>query len=315
MSRTNQNSNAMKVFFIWSGPRSHEIARGLKELLETCVQGPSYFISDEIEGGQLWRYVLANELSETDFGIVCVTPENLDSRWVHFEAGALAKAVSEARVVPYLHDLRPTDVEQPLGDFQARILNEGDTLRLVKQVAESSGAANEDAVERIFEEFAWDEFDDRISDLPEREDGEGRQSLRDDSSKIDEILQRLRSQGGGWSGSDPRAIQLEIPRFDRPIPIYAYVSPVETREEEERDPDTGEMQTVTQRGPKLPSGAAPMSRRMMGYTEDSVIVITPDPIDKWRELSEDELREELSERDTDFSLLVKNVKANVGAYL
>jgi hypothetical protein len=41
-----------------------------------------------------------------------------------FEAGALAKAVESSRVVPLAIDLKPSDIELPLGQFQAQAATE-----------------------------------------------------------------------------------------------------------------------------------------------------------------------------------------------
>ncbi len=59
--------------------------------------------------------------SETDFGILCLTRENLEQPWILFEAGALAKRVQDnARVVPYLiDDISFAELDPPLGLFQA----------------------------------------------------------------------------------------------------------------------------------------------------------------------------------------------------
>nr|WP_320194315.1 TIR domain-containing protein [uncultured Desulfobacter sp.] len=103
---------------MWAGERSHSIVRKLKEFLEFVVRGPKDFISDDIEGGRLWRVAIAGQLESSSFGIACLTPDNLRSHWLHFEAGALSKAVGQAHVIPFLIGPETTDVEGPLSDFQ-----------------------------------------------------------------------------------------------------------------------------------------------------------------------------------------------------
>jgi hypothetical protein len=111
----------MKVFLSWSRDRSKSVATALEQWIPDVLQEVEPWISSDIGAGQRWNREIDKELSKTDFGILCLTRENLQERWILFEAGALAKRVGEdARVVPYLiDDLRPEDLKPPLGLFQA----------------------------------------------------------------------------------------------------------------------------------------------------------------------------------------------------
>jgi hypothetical protein len=42
---------------------------------------------EDIRSGTRWREVVAHALDSTNFGIICITPDNQDSRWLNFEAG------------------------------------------------------------------------------------------------------------------------------------------------------------------------------------------------------------------------------------
>src|SRR5262245_41263467 len=93
----------MQVFLSWSGARSRKLAQCLHFWLKPIVQAANLWMSDrDIEAGQRWGSEIADRLQQTDFGIICVTPENLGAAWLLFESGALAKAVDTARVVPVL---------------------------------------------------------------------------------------------------------------------------------------------------------------------------------------------------------------------
>jgi hypothetical protein len=63
---------------------------------------------------------VAKELEASSFGIICVTRENVQTPWVLFEAGALAKSLEGARVIPLLLDLDFRDITGPLAQFQAK---------------------------------------------------------------------------------------------------------------------------------------------------------------------------------------------------
>jgi hypothetical protein len=122
----------MRVFISWSGQPSRSIARALDGWLESVVQAVDVWMSDEeIASGQRWSEVIAKSLDETDFGIVCVTQANQHQPWLIFEAGALAKSVTEGRVVPLCIDLLSTDITGPLVAFQGRSLDEDGMRRLV----------------------------------------------------------------------------------------------------------------------------------------------------------------------------------------
>lgn len=97
----------MKVFLSWSGDRSKAVAEALHSWLPRVLQAVEPWTSfDNIERGARWAPELAQVLEETRFGILCLTPENLLSPWLLFEAGALSKTLDNTFVSPYLLDLR-----------------------------------------------------------------------------------------------------------------------------------------------------------------------------------------------------------------
>ena len=113
----------MKVFISWSGSKSQHVAEALREWLPDVINSVEPFVSSEdIHAGARWQRELASQLDLSNFGIVCVTRENQAEPWLNFEAGALAKAVDVSRLIPLAIDLKPSDVELPLGEFQAQPL-------------------------------------------------------------------------------------------------------------------------------------------------------------------------------------------------
>ena len=51
--------------------------------------GIEFFLSAGIEKGALWFGELTSNLQKAKAGVVCLTPQNLLSPWMHFEVGAL----------------------------------------------------------------------------------------------------------------------------------------------------------------------------------------------------------------------------------
>lgn len=110
----------MQTFISWSGPRSRIAAEGLRNWLPGVLQSVEPWVSgSDIEAGARWHQALSVRLGECNFGIICLTLENLQSTWMLYEAGALSKSVDGSSVVPYLLGLRKADVEGPLAHFQS----------------------------------------------------------------------------------------------------------------------------------------------------------------------------------------------------
>ena len=77
-----------------------------------------------------WGRDLDEQLEASDFGILCLTPDNLTAPWIHFEAGSLAKDPRLAHVIPYRFMLTTTDVAPPLSQFQGVDATREGTLKL-----------------------------------------------------------------------------------------------------------------------------------------------------------------------------------------
>jgi hypothetical protein len=93
-------------------------------------------MSEDIQPGSYWNTVLLSELSTANICLVCVTPENKDSRWLNFEAGAIARSIDEAKVVPVLHQISVRELGYPLALFQCRQLDETGMLGIVRTLAQ-----------------------------------------------------------------------------------------------------------------------------------------------------------------------------------
>lgn len=158
----------VKVFISWSGDRSKLLAEALRDWIQDVIQTVECFCStDDIRAGQRWNDEVNSWLGDTDFGILCVTPENLKAPWLHFEAGALAKRISnEARVVPVTLGFQPSALEAPLSQFNGVSADRQGIAELIKSVAEASKSAI--TIERAFEKW-WPDLEHRLSGIPDSE--------------------------------------------------------------------------------------------------------------------------------------------------
>ncbi len=158
----------MKVFISWSGPRGRYVAEKLRSWLPDVIQATQPWMSErDISAGARGLPEIGAQLSETNFGIICLTRSNQHAPWLLFESGALAKTLEDTFVVPYLIDMEPSDVQGPLAQFQAKRWNKEGTLELVRSVNRAFGkdALEEERVKRLFER-SWPELQTAFEGIP-----------------------------------------------------------------------------------------------------------------------------------------------------
>lgn len=123
----------VSVFLGWSGERSRATATALNEWLPDVLQGVRPWMSDEIPKGEAWLSALHSAMTSAEVGVICLTRENLSSRWIHFESGALFRP-NGARVCTFLLDVDPSDVPLPLSAFQSTQPTLGDVTKLLHTI-------------------------------------------------------------------------------------------------------------------------------------------------------------------------------------
>jgi len=135
--------------------------------LEDVFQGIDVWMSGhDISAGARWGVELNAMLEASSFGILCLTPESINSPWILFEAGSLAKAVEAARVVPYLFELSPADVRFPLAQFQGVQADRMGTYSLVESINNVRAAAMDgDRLQRTFDLW-WPRLEEKLKSVP-----------------------------------------------------------------------------------------------------------------------------------------------------
>lgn len=127
----------MTIMISWSGARSRAVAAILRNSLSFVPPQTRLWMSDtDIQPGAHWSRTLSGTLESAHIGVLCLTAENLRSPWVLFEAGALSKIVDRARVLPYLVDVNPRNIDGPLAQFQCVKANYQGTLKLFGEIAD-----------------------------------------------------------------------------------------------------------------------------------------------------------------------------------
>ncbi len=184
----------MKVFISWSGPQSLTVAKALRSWVEETIQAVKPWMSkSDITAGARWTPEINAQLSQTKFGVICLTRENQHAPWVLFEAGALAKALEDTYVVPYLIDMAPPDVEGPLAQFQMQRNDMDGTFELLKSMNKALGSdALEDAtLKRVFDR-SWPDLRQAFERLETPEAPEVQQQ-RSTEAVTREVLELVRS--------------------------------------------------------------------------------------------------------------------------
>lgn len=152
-----------------------------------------------IESGKLSVTQIMDALETTNFGIVCVTPENQNETWLNFEAGALAKAVANqgASAIPLLIGFDSISrLRAPLSNFQAHLSSKEDLKTVVHAVnhALGSSARNSNQLDAAFEKW-WPDLEEAIHEAEvwaPREDSVGRPSA-EPPKMLEQILEAIRS--------------------------------------------------------------------------------------------------------------------------
>ena len=144
----------MKVFLSWSGHKSHKIAIVFRDWFPSVIQSiVPYVSSEDIDKGARWSTDIAKELEDSTFGILCVTKENINAPWLTFEAGALSKTIEKSFVCPFLFDIKRSEVDGPILQFQSTIFDREDIKKLVKTLNTACGedALTEQRLEKAFD--------------------------------------------------------------------------------------------------------------------------------------------------------------------
>ncbi len=187
----------MKVFISWSGETSKEVAEILRDWLSSVMQKVEpYMSSEDIQKGANWSSSIAQELNDSKYGIICLTKENIAAPWIHFEAGALAKGLSQSFVTPFLFKLKQVDIQGPLTQFQATRFEKKDIKRLLESI--NTACVERDALTpqvltSCFEKW-WPDLDEKLNSISPETKSEipSKSKPEDINALLEEILNTVR---------------------------------------------------------------------------------------------------------------------------
>ena len=191
----------MKVFISWSGETSRKVAIVLREWLPSVIQSLELYVSSEdIDKGARWSTDISSELDQSSYGILCVTKENLEAPWLNFEAGALSKSVDKSRVSPFLFEVRRSEIQGPILQFQSTTFEKEDVRKLVHGLnkAEDSSTLDEARVDQVFDVW-WPKLEEALNEFEppvqsEEKSSKGNRSRQPSTEIMEELLELLRQQ-------------------------------------------------------------------------------------------------------------------------
>jgi hypothetical protein len=209
----------MKVFISWSGARSKELANALRQWLPMVLQYVEPWVSDkDISAGERWAQSIAGELEAANFGIICITPENLSSEWILFEAGALSKSMLDGKVIPLLFGLELSDLSGPLSQFQAQKVDNAGIMEVIKSINKVAEKPASSQIVDMLVPSLWPQLQETLSKIPEKPPSD--KHKRSQHEILEELVTGVRGINSRMREYDPemmsereRSIRRRRPRF------------------------------------------------------------------------------------------------------
>lgn len=185
---------ASKIFISWGGELSRQLGEVIQKWLPNVLQFVKpYFTPEDTAKGVRWDTHLARELSDSNFGLICLTNDNINRPWILFEAGALSKNIDKTNVCTLLFDVDISNISGPLACFQATKFNKTDFKKLVKTI---NNANEENKLEASILDAAfdvwWPKLEIQVHDILANAKVEQHQIERTDREVLEEILNLTR---------------------------------------------------------------------------------------------------------------------------
>ena len=196
----------MKVFVSWSGELSCKIAEVLKKWIPCIIQSVEVFFSPEdIEKGDNWDKNISNELSQCNYGIICLTSENTTAPWINFEAGAIAKSL-DSRITALMVNIKPSDIKGPLSRYQATRFEKNDFFQLISAINKALETPLEHNVLQNTFDTMWVALEQEANEVIEKYSSKAttldENKELSENNPLEEILQLLRTQNSLLSNPD-----------------------------------------------------------------------------------------------------------------
>lgn len=164
----------MEIFLSWSGDQSRDLTEAFRNWIPLVLQNISPFMSQQdIDLGDNWNEKINSQLEKSTIGIIFVTPENVNSSWLNFEAGALSKSLEKgSKIIPILFGDNDINIKlsgSPLKQFQSVIHPDKKGFKsLIGTLNNSSeNPLDQEKINKTFEKW-WPDFEHQLNDINEK---------------------------------------------------------------------------------------------------------------------------------------------------
>ncbi|WIE67088.1 TIR domain-containing protein [Curtobacterium sp. MCLR17_054] len=218
----------MRVFVSWSKSASKTVAEVFADWLPRVIQECEPFISSDTEKGDVWFDAIERNLAEARVGVLFLTPQNQNSAWLNYEAGALRtlRHGNMKKLCAVFVGMKTADYDGPIKNFQmTNFTDQADMLKLLKAINSAADRPLDDR--RLEDEFneKWERLATDTAKAVAAAESGGEpaattpKKTRSADAKLDEVLDMLREMRFGQSvvssGHQERAAR----NVDRPSPI------------------------------------------------------------------------------------------------
>lgn len=188
--------NKVKIFLSWSGDISRQAASLWRDWLPIVLNACDPWMSeDDVDKGAQWLSEISNHLKDSFIAILFLTPENVHSDWLHFEAGAVAKNKSATLVCTYLMGITKSELAHPLSMFQATSPTKDDTFKLISAINKNLGSMKlSESQCRTSFESRWNDLSHKLHKLEDKTKVlKVQNQIRPEREMIREILEMMRA--------------------------------------------------------------------------------------------------------------------------
>ena len=271
-----------KIFISWSGQLSQKIAEAVKDWLPQIINHLDPFVSSEnIKKGDRWLQEIFKTLEESNFGLVCLTRENLHSNWIMFETGAISKNLTDSKVSCILFDgLNQSEVPKPLSFFQNTEFKKDDFKKLISSINGSleKNKIQEKILFRAFEKW-WADLEETINKItndyapspPKKDDSNLMEDIYKSTTYIQNVVSRLNLKLPKESldlSNFENDIELEYAGYTFSHPVKIYINPVHSKD------GTNKEVTITSKGIETNNSPGPTLRGvdidLLFYSEEDI---------------------------------------------